>query len=223
MEKVYEHKTAFYQQGRLGYAPETMRLIAKVLGAPPAVMADMGSGSGILTESLLEKGYAVYGVEPDTALQQKALERLGHDRNFSPVAASAEDTGLPGRSVDGITAASAFHWFDAGRFLNECRRLLKPAAMYFCFTTSGSQTTPSAGSRRASAAGTARGLPGFPTARTKQGTAVPPFLPAALKKGPFPMIWSIRKSNFSPAAFPRLIPPTGPGRIMGTTGGNWNV
>lgn len=37
---------------------------------------------------------------------------------------TAERTGLPGASVDLVTAAQSFHWFDAAAFKRECRRIL---------------------------------------------------------------------------------------------------
>lgn len=37
---------------------------------------------------------------------------------------TAERTGLLGASVDLVTAAQSFHWFDAATFKRECRRIL---------------------------------------------------------------------------------------------------
>ena len=39
---------------------------------------------------------------------------------------SAEATGLSEHSVDFVTAAQAFHWFDKEAFKVECQRILKP-------------------------------------------------------------------------------------------------
>lgn len=39
---------------------------------------------------------------------------------------TAEHTGLPDGCVDLVTAAQAFHWFDADAFGAECRRILRP-------------------------------------------------------------------------------------------------
>ena len=45
---------------------------------------------------------------------------------FHPISGSAENTGLPSKSIDLITAAQLFHWFDADAFRTECQRILKP-------------------------------------------------------------------------------------------------
>ncbi|HBN17701.1 MULTISPECIES: methyltransferase domain-containing protein [unclassified Akkermansia] len=44
--------------------------------------------------------------------------------HFHSVKGTAERTGLPGASVDLVTAAQSFHWFDAAAFKRECRRIL---------------------------------------------------------------------------------------------------
>ncbi|MDR2932603.1 MAG: class I SAM-dependent methyltransferase [Oscillospiraceae bacterium] len=131
MEHHYQYKAAFYKEGRQGYAPEAVQLITETIGTPRAVIADMGSGTGIFSASLLKKGCVVYCVEPDADLRQKASERLRHFKHFMPIAAPAEDTRLPNHSVDGITAASAFHWFDPEIFLRECKRIIKPDSPVF--------------------------------------------------------------------------------------------
>jgi SAM-dependent methyltransferase len=42
------------------------------------------------------------------------------------LAATAEELAFADRSVDAVTAAQAFHWFDAERALPEIRRVLRP-------------------------------------------------------------------------------------------------
>ncbi|MBQ9120860.1 MAG: methyltransferase domain-containing protein [Clostridia bacterium] len=39
---------------------------------------------------------------------------------------TADHTSLPSGRVDYVTAAQAFHWFDAAAFQKECQRILKP-------------------------------------------------------------------------------------------------
>jgi SAM-dependent methyltransferase len=90
-----------------------------------SVIADIGSGTGILTRLLLGKGSFVYGVEPNADMRKAAEQELAQYKNFASVPQSAESTGLNDRSVDFITAAQAFHWFDRQRFKAECQRILK--------------------------------------------------------------------------------------------------
>jgi len=91
------------------------------------VVADIGSGTGIFSKILLEIGCYVYCVEPNDAMRQQA-ERflLGSEmKNFTLIKASAEHTGIQEDSIDYITVAQAFHWFDKKLFKNECKRIMK--------------------------------------------------------------------------------------------------
>lgn len=72
MEYPYQHKTSFYKEGRLGYSEEAVQLITDLVPSLHSVIADIGSGTGIFSSALLEKGYIVYGVEPNSELQKKA-------------------------------------------------------------------------------------------------------------------------------------------------------
>ena len=54
-----------------------------------------------------------------------AEEKYAAHKNIISVNGSAENTKLSDKSVDFITAAQAFHWFDRQSFKAECRRILK--------------------------------------------------------------------------------------------------
>lgn len=88
-------------------------------------MADVGSGTGILSEQLLDRGAEVIGIEPNDAMRAAAEARLGAQRRFRSVAATAEATTLSPESVDLWLAAQAFHWFDAARARAEALRVLR--------------------------------------------------------------------------------------------------
>jgi ubiquinone/menaquinone biosynthesis C-methylase UbiE len=91
-----------------------------------SVIADVGSGTGILTELFLKNGARVFGVEPNREMRAAAERLLGGHARFTSVAATAEATTLPAHSVDFVTAGQAFHWFDRQQARQEFRRILKP-------------------------------------------------------------------------------------------------
>jgi SAM-dependent methyltransferase len=91
-----------------------------------SVVADVGSGTGILTELFLKSGARVFGVEPNREMRTAAERLLGGYARFTSVAATAEATTLPAHSVDFVTAGQAFHWFDRQKARQEFRRMLKP-------------------------------------------------------------------------------------------------
>jgi SAM-dependent methyltransferase len=89
-------------------------------------IADVGSGTGILTKLLLANGNTVYGIEPNAAMRKAGEQFLAAYRNFHSLAALAEKTMLPDESVDLVIAAQAFHWFEPHSARAEFTRILRP-------------------------------------------------------------------------------------------------
>jgi SAM-dependent methyltransferase len=116
-----------YIKYRPGYPAEVLELLRVRCGlAATSTVADLGSGTGILTEMLLETGAAVFAVEPNKEMRGAAERLLSDYGRFRSVAGSAEATTLPDSSVDLITASQAFHWFDVRKSRGELARILKP-------------------------------------------------------------------------------------------------
>ncbi len=95
------------------------------------VIADVGSGTGILSQMFLDYGNTVYAVEPNAPMRNKAEELLQDYTSFISVDETAEQTALPGKSIDLITVAQAFHWFDPVKTRAEFKRILKDGG-YCC-------------------------------------------------------------------------------------------
>jgi len=116
-----------YVRYRPGYPREVIELLKTECGlTPEAVVADVGSGTGIFSRLLLENGNSVLGIEPNPDMRRAGEEYLRAYPRFQSVAGTAEHTGLTDRSVDLITAAQAAHWFDRGKTRGEFARILKP-------------------------------------------------------------------------------------------------
>jgi SAM-dependent methyltransferase len=114
-----------YVRYRPGYPGDVIDLLVRECGLGPAsVVADVGSGTGILSKLLLTTGARVVGVEPNAAMRAAAERDLGESPRFQSVDGSAEATGLEPASVDLVTAAQAFHWFDPVRTRAELARIL---------------------------------------------------------------------------------------------------
>lgn len=123
----FDGKGEIYAKARPKYAAGLFDYLKNTLHIPAgSVFADIGSGTGIFTGQLLDCGYRVFAVEPNGDMRKKAEEKLSHDKDFISVNGSDGDTGLPEKSVDFITAAQAFHWFDPEAFRKESARILKP-------------------------------------------------------------------------------------------------
>jgi SAM-dependent methyltransferase len=125
----FADRAADYVRGRPGYPDELFDAVALETGlAPPALVVDLGAGTGLSSEPWLARGYEVVAVEPSEPMRRAAVERLGGRPGFHALDGRAEDTGLPGRSADLAFAAQAFHWFDAAAARAELRRVLRPPA-----------------------------------------------------------------------------------------------
>ncbi len=107
-----------------------------------SVVADIGSGTGILTKELLAEGYFVYAVEPNENMRHFAEKDLSSFKNFISVNATAESTTLSDSSVDFITVAQAFHWFDTEKFKAECKRILKQNGKIFLIWNNRDSNSP---------------------------------------------------------------------------------
>lgn len=115
-----------YMRYRPGYPPAVVDLMRRECGlCPDAAIADVGSGTGIFSFLFLKNGNRVFGVEPNAQMRQAAERRFADCARFVSVAATAESTRLEDHSVDFITAAQSFHWFDRQRVRVEFARILK--------------------------------------------------------------------------------------------------
>ncbi len=115
-----------YVRHRPSYPPEILRAIREGLHvAPPAACADIGAGTGIFSALLLDEGFGVVAVEPNDAMRDAAVRMLGGRPRFEAIRGTAEATGLPDASVDFVTAAQAFHWFDPPRAKVELTRVTR--------------------------------------------------------------------------------------------------
>lgn len=123
----FSNRVENYVRYRPSYPREILGTLRSECGlTPESVVADIGSGTGILTRLFLENGNLVYGVEPNARMREAGEEYLRDFSLFRSVNGTAESTGLPDTSVDYAVAGQAFHWFDQRAARAEFARILKP-------------------------------------------------------------------------------------------------
>jgi ubiquinone/menaquinone biosynthesis C-methylase UbiE len=125
-KKRFANRGQYYDVYRPRYPKALLRYFVNELAfSQQSVVADIGSGTGILSELLLGNGNQVFAVEPNDEMRRIAEAKLSSYRGFKSISGSAESTTLPADSVDLITAAQSFHWFVPGETRVEFRRILR--------------------------------------------------------------------------------------------------
>jgi SAM-dependent methyltransferase len=123
----FSNRVADYLRYRPGYPTAVLDALRENCGLRPGhVVADIGSGTGFLSELFLKNGNRVYGVEPNSEMRKAGQEYLASHDGFSSIEGSAESTTLEDASVDFVTAGQAFHWFEPEKTRAEFRRILRP-------------------------------------------------------------------------------------------------
>ncbi len=123
----FSNRVEDYVRYRPTYPAAVLDLLKARCGLTSAsVVADVGSGTGILSELFLKNGNRVFGVEPNAQMRE-AGERLLEDYPyFASVDGTAEATTLDDGSVDFVTAGQALHWFDPAAARAEFARVASP-------------------------------------------------------------------------------------------------
>jgi len=123
----FSSRVADYIRYRPSYPEAIPRWLTHECGLTPrARIADIGSGTGILSALFLRFGCQVFGVEPNADMRAAGERLLAAEPGFHSVAGRAEATTLPTASVDFALAGQAYHWFDPEATRAEFRRILTP-------------------------------------------------------------------------------------------------
>ena len=119
----------YYLRYRPSYPKEILDLLVSDCGLnQKSLIADIGSGTGLLAKLFLDYGNTVYGVEPNQAMREAGETYLASYSHFHSISGTAEATYLENMSIDFITAGTAFHWFDVEKTKREFKRIAKPKA-----------------------------------------------------------------------------------------------
>jgi SAM-dependent methyltransferase len=110
--------------------------------SPYSVVADIGSGTGILTWHFLNNGNTVFAVEPNLEMRSAAEKLHGQYHSLKSIDGTAEATTLQDNAVNFVVAAQAFHWFDKVKTRQEFERILKPNGKAILIWNERNTSTP---------------------------------------------------------------------------------
>jgi len=125
----YAGRADQYRRFRPTYPLATVEVFRREAGPEARFVADVGSGTGLFSQRLLEAGFSVQAVEPNEDMRAEAEARLAWHAGFVSIKGTAEATTLRATSIDAVSCAQAFHWFDVSRVVPEFRRILKPGGL----------------------------------------------------------------------------------------------
>jgi len=138
----FSNRAEVYARSRPHYPPAVLNIMEIECGLKKShKIADVGSGTGLLSELFLQNKTFVYGVEPNQEMRAAAEARLKVYTWFISVAGTAEATTLREHSVEWVTAGQAFHWFDRTKAKAEFLRILKPRGCVLLASNNRQRTT----------------------------------------------------------------------------------
>lgn len=123
----FSAKAEQYEQYRWPFWPKAIEALLEICGlGPGTTAADIGSGTGMLTQLLLQAGLNVIAIEPNREMRAIAEQKLAAYDHFTSVAALSDATGLANHSVAVATVGRALHWLPAEPTRAEFLRIVKP-------------------------------------------------------------------------------------------------
>lgn len=126
-----------YRQARPVYPSALFDWLA--VQAPGTALAwDAGCGNGQVATALAERFARVRATDPSAEQVAQAAPHARIDYRVEP----AEQPSLDDASVDLVTVGQALHWFDAGRFFAEVRRVLRPGGLFAAWTYADCHVAP---------------------------------------------------------------------------------
>ena len=128
----FEGLAEAYDAFRPTYPVGVFELLAQELPQVPKCAVDVGAGTGLSTQGLMDNlpdGWLVIGAEPGEDMRRVLTRRFRDRANFHANDSTAESLKLPSGSVGLLTAFTAFHWFDRVAFYAEAARVLAPGGI----------------------------------------------------------------------------------------------
>jgi SAM-dependent methyltransferase len=113
-----------YERARPSYPPDTIAWFGEHLQiAPGTTVVDLAAGTGKLTRLLAPLGADLVAVEPVEGMARVLRATMP---GVPLLSSTAEALPFAEASLDAVTVAQAFHWFDADVAFAELHRALRP-------------------------------------------------------------------------------------------------
>ena len=134
---VWTGKASSYGRVRPTPPLTLLDLLTQLISMPlPALVVDLGSGTGLSTAIWGERAEQVIGIEPNADMRKEAVHNVegqSYAAHIEYREGVAHQTGLPDGCADIVTAAQSFHWMEPTSTLAEIARILRPGGLFAAY------------------------------------------------------------------------------------------
>src|SRR5579872_2953439 len=114
--EIWTGKASSYDRARPAPPPALLDLLTQLIHlSHPALVVDLGSGTGLSTAIWGERAEQVIGIEPNADMRAQAARKIEQQPcavHIEYREGVAHQTGLPDECADIVTAAQSFHWME---------------------------------------------------------------------------------------------------------------
>ncbi len=134
---VWTGEASTYDRTRPTPPPALLDLLTQLIHTPhPALVVDLGSGTGLSTAIWGERAQQVIGIEPNADMRTQARRKVEDHPDAAHIEyreGVAHRTGLSDGCADIVTCAQSLHWMEPTSTLAEIARILRPEGLFAAY------------------------------------------------------------------------------------------
>ena len=134
---IWTGEASMYDRARPTPPPVLLDILTQLIDTPhPALVVDLGSGTGLSTMIWSAQTQHVIGIEPNADMRTQAIQKLKnhlHAARIEYQEGVANRTNLPDGSADIVTCAQSLHWMEPTSTLAEIARILRPGGLFAAY------------------------------------------------------------------------------------------
>lgn len=134
---IWTGEAVQYDRARPTPPQALLDLLTRLIQMPhPALVVDLGCGTGLSTAIWGERAQQVIGIEPNADMRTQAIRKLTHHPYAARITyreGVAHRTGLPDGCADIVTCAQSLHWMEPTSTLAEIARILRPGGLFAAY------------------------------------------------------------------------------------------
>lgn len=135
--EIWTGRASSYDRVRPSPPPALPDLLTQLIDMPrPALVVDLGSGTGLSTMIWGGRAERVIGIEPNADMRNEAkrkIEGYSYAAHIEYREGVAHQTGLPDGCANIVTASQSFHWMEPTTTLAEIARILRPGGLFAAY------------------------------------------------------------------------------------------